>query len=304
MPVGGVLVAVTLVLRALGIGDLLVTVPALRGLRHARGADHLVLAAPEHLAGLVGLTGAVDEVLHTPGLGTLRWTGKPPELAVNLHGSGPESIEDLRGTRPDRLVSHNIPGGPRWSDDVHEVDRWCRLLADHGIETDPSELALARPGVPSPAPGAVIVHPGAAFPARRWPPERFAEVARTLADEGHPVVVTGGPDEQELAMTVAEAAGLAPDAVFAGRTDLVTLAALVADAELVVCGDTGVGHLATAYGTPSVVLFGPTPPARWGPPKDRAQHRPLWTGSTGDPFGQEPDPGLLQLSTADVLAAI
>lgn len=295
--------AVTLVLRALGIGDLLVSVPALRGLRRATDG-HLVLAAPEHLAGLVHLIGAVDEVHHTPGLGALRWSGERPRLAVNLHGSGPESIADLEATRPDHLISYNLPDGPRWPDDVHEVDRWCRLLAAHGIETDRDDLALSRPPLPSPAPGAVVIHPGAAFPARRWPPERYAEVARTLARDGHSVVVTGGPAEEELAEGVAMTAGLPPDAVFAGRSDLVLLAALVADAELVVCGDTGAGHLATAYGTPSVLLFGPTPPALWGPPADRPRHRTLWTGHTGDPFGQTPDPGLLELSVEDVLAAI
>lgn len=295
--------AVTLVLRALGIGDLLVSVPALRGLRRATD-DHLVLATPEHLTGLVELIGAVDEVHHTPGLGALRWSGERPRLAVNLHGSGPESVEDLRTTRPDHLISYGLPDGPQWPDDVHEVDRWCGLLAAHGIETDHDDLALARPPIPSPAPGAIVIHPGAAFPARRWPSERFAEVARTLARDGHAVAVTGGPAEQELAEAVAVAAGLSPAAVFAGTSDLVTLAALVAEAELVVCGDTGVGHVATAYGTPSVLLFGPTPPARWGPPVDRPRHRVLWTGRTGDPFGQTPDPGLLELSVADVLTAV
>jgi ADP-heptose:LPS heptosyltransferase len=297
-------VAVTLVLRALGIGDLLVAVPALRGLRRAVPEDHLVLATPGRLTGLVALTGAVDEVLPTPGLGMLRWSRQPPELAVNLHGSGPESVADLRATRPGKLVGYGMPDGPRWPEEVHEVDRWCGLLAAHGIEADPTDLALSRPAVPNPAPGAVVVHPGAAFPARRWPPERFAEVARTLARDGHRVVVTGSPAERDLARRVASAAGLDDDAVLAGRVGLLALAVLVADAELVVCGDTGVSHLATAYGTPSVVLFGPTPPARWGPPAGRPQHRPLWTGRVGDPFGQEPDPGLLQLSTADVLAAI
>jgi ADP-heptose:LPS heptosyltransferase len=255
------------------------------------------------------LTGTVDEVLPTSGLGALRWSGPPPRLAVNLHGSGPESIADLRATGAERLITHrhdDFPDldGPQWPDEVHEVDRWCRLLAAYGIETDRDDLALPRPAMPSPAPGAVVVHPGAAFPARRWPPERFAEVARTFARAGHRVVVTGSPAEQDLASRVATGAGLRDDAVLAGGTGLVALAALVADAALVVCGDTGVGHLATAYGTPSVVLFGPTPPARWGPPRDRPQHRPLWTGRTGDPFGQTPDPGLLELSVKDVLDAV
>jgi ADP-heptose:LPS heptosyltransferase len=296
-------VAVTLVLRALGVGDLLTAVPALRGLRRST-QDHIVLAAPDNLTGLVALTGAVDSVHHTPGLGALHWPGDPPRLAVNLHGSGPESVEDLRATRPEHLISYGTANSPQWPDDVHEIDRWCGLLAAHGIESDPTDLALARPSVPSPAPGAVVVHPGAAFPARRWPPDRFAVVASNLVAAGHRVVVTGSPAERDLAETVATTAGLPDDAVLAGRTDLVTLAALVADAVLVVCGDTGVAHLATAYGTPSVVLFGPTPPAWWGPPKDRPQHRPLWAGQIGDPFGQEPDPGLLKLSAEDVLAAI
>nr|WP_249355415.1 glycosyltransferase family 9 protein [Nocardia farcinica] len=43
-----------------------------------------------------------------------------------------------------------------------------------------------------------------------------------------------------------------------------------------VCSDTGVGHLATAFGTPSVVLFGPNPPAWWGPPPQRRRHVALW----------------------------
>jgi ADP-heptose:LPS heptosyltransferase len=91
--------------------------------------------------------------------------------------------------------------------------------------------------------------------------------------------------------------------VLAGRTDLPALAALVADASLVVCADTGVGHLATAYGTPSVVLFGPVAPARWGPPPQRPQHVTLWSGTTGDPFAAAPDPGLVRITAAAVRAA-
>jgi ADP-heptose:LPS heptosyltransferase len=299
-----------LVLRALGIGDLLVTVPALRALRRAFPDEHLVLAAPAALTGLVRLVGAVDEVLPTPGLGALCWRRLPPRVAVNLHGSGPESIADLRATGPERLITHrhrDFPSidGPQWtSDDRPEVERWCRLLDAYGVAADPEDLTLHAPDTPSPAPGAVVVHPGAAFPARRWPPERFAEVARTFADAGHRVVITGSAAEEDLATRVAVEARLSLADVLAGRTSLAELAALVAGATLVVCGDTGVAHLASAYGTTSVVLFGPTSPAQWGPPRNRVQHRPLWTGRTGDPFGAVPDPGLLGLSVEDVLAAL
>jgi len=70
----------------------------------------------------------------------------------------------------------------------------------------------------------------------------------------------------------------------------------------VLCGDTGVAHLATAFGVPSVLLFGPTPPAEWGPPPDRAQHVVIHRGTRGDPHGGAPDPGLLAISVDDVLA--
>lgn len=296
-----------LVLRALGIGDLLVGVPALRGLRRAFPDERIVLAAPRHLAELVELTGAVDTLLPTPGLGALRWSGSPA-VAVNLHGAGPESVADLLTTRPAKLVTHRHPAfpelaGPSWSEDVHEVHRWCDLLAWHGISADPGDLGLARPDTPSPAPGAVVVHPGAGFPSRRWPPDRFAEVARALAEACRRVVVTGSAAERELAETVAWQAKLPADAVLAGRLGLGRLAALVAEARLVISNDTGVGHLATAYGTPSVLLFGPTAPAGWGPPGDRPQHVALWAGETGDAFADTASAGLLRLSTADVLAA-
>lgn len=82
------------------------------------------------------------------------------------------------------------------------------------------------------------------------------------------------------------------------------LAAVVAAAGRIVCGDTGVAHLATALGTPSVVLFGPTPPLLWGPPADRPQHVALWSGNTGDPHARVPDAGLLAIGVEEVAAAL
>jgi ADP-heptose:LPS heptosyltransferase len=284
-------VALVLVLRALGLGDLLTAVPALRALRRARPGDRVVLAAPAALAPLARLTGAVDAVLPRAGLdgGALRTDG-PPALAVNLHGRGPESTALLRATRPRELWAFGP--GPPWRDGEHEVDRWCRLLAHYGVEADPAELDLPRPDRPSPVPGAVVVHPGAAAGSRRWPVDRFAAVAAALAADGHRVVATGGPSERDLAAAVG-AEVLAPD--------LVGLAALVADAALVVCGDTGVAHLATAYGTPSVLLFGPVPPAEWGPRS--GPHTVLWKGGRGDPHATRPDPALLAVTVDEVLAA-
>jgi ADP-heptose:LPS heptosyltransferase/uncharacterized protein YjbJ (UPF0337 family) len=288
--------------RALGLGDFLTGVPALRALSRAFPDDRLVLAAPRALEPLAALCGAVDEVRDTAPLGPA-----PPgaALAVNLHGKGPESHRVLQASKPGRLIAFACPAaghdGPEWRPGEHEPARWCRLLEESGIPADPDDLDLAPPAIRSPAPGATVIHPGAASPARRWPAERWAAVARAAA---RPVVITGGPDERLLARRVAVAAGLPDSAVLAGRTDLTTLAALVAEAERVICGDTGVAHLATAYRVPSVVLFGPTPPHEWGPPADRPVHRALWAGRRGDPHAATPDHGLLAITVDEVLAAL
>ncbi|TMR34205.1 glycosyltransferase family 9 protein [Actinomadura geliboluensis] len=311
MPLGRAVVAVTprraLVLRALGLGDLLTAVPALRALRRGLPDARIALAAPAALGPLARATGAVDDVLPADGLDAPLRAAGPVDVAVNLHGSGPQSHRLLAALEPGRLLAFACPAaphddGPAWDPAEHEVARWCRLAAWYGFGADPRDLDLPAPDAASPAPGAAVVHPGAAFAARRWPAERFAAVAAALRDRGERVVVTGGPGETALARRVAALAGLDPAADLSGRTSLPELAALVAGARLVVCGDTGVAHLATAFRTPSVLLFGPTPPGRWGPP-DRAEHRVLWAGRRGDPHGREPCPGLLEISADQAVEA-
>lgn len=296
------------VLRALGLGDLLTAVPALRALAARYPRHRRVLAAPAGLGALLPLVAAVDELLPTADLRVPAWDGPPPDVAVNLHGRGPQSIDALSRLRPRRLLSFAHPqrpdhAGPPWRPDEHEVWRWCRLLHWYGIHADAWDLLLRAPPVPDPVPGAVVVHPGAASPSRRWPVDRYAGVARRFAAEGARVVVTGSPAERDLARRVAAAADLPGSAVLAGRTGLGELAALVAGARLVASNDTGVAHLATAYRTPSVVLFGPTSPHTWGPPEDRTQHVALWSGRVGDPHADAPHPGLLEIAVADVVDA-
>jgi ADP-heptose:LPS heptosyltransferase len=302
-----------LALRAPGLGDLLTVVPALRALAGAFPDHRLLLATPAWLHPLAERLGLADELLASdgPGGAPLGRRAQGAEVAVNLHGRGPQSHRLLLAARPRRLIAFAHPavpssaGSPRWRPGEHEVGRWCRLLTESGIPADPRRLDVPPPtGAPPPgSAGATLIHPGAASPARRWPAERFAAVAGAELRAGRPVVVSGGPGEAELAARVAELAGLPPGANLAGG-DLLALARAVAAAGRVVCGDTGVAHLATALGTPSVVLFGPVPPGEWGPPPDRPWHRALWAGSRGDPHGLEPDPGLLRISVAQVLEAL
>jgi ADP-heptose:LPS heptosyltransferase len=301
-----------LVLRALGLGDLLTALPALRALREAFLDHRLVLAMPRALEPIARLSGAVDEVADAAPLGSLPPSLGQPALAANLHGRGPESHRILLRLGPRRLVSFAHPripataGSPSWRPNEHEVHRWCRLLRESGIPADPTRLELRLPGDTrrSSTAGATIIHPGAASPARRWPLERWAIVARSEIERGRRVLVTGTPGEASGARTLAEMAGLDRGDVLAGRTTLLGLIAAVSSADIVASGDTGVAHLATALGTPSVILFGPTPPSLWGPPPDRPIHRVIWKGGQGDPHAGRPDPGLLAIRPGEVLDAM
>ncbi|HKX67394.1 MAG TPA: glycosyltransferase family 9 protein [Intrasporangium sp.] len=304
-----------LVLRALGLGDLYAAVAALRGIRGRWETADIALAADPALGALMVAHALVDRVVPTDGLTTPPWDGPPPDVAVNLHGSGPQSHRALADLAPRQLVafrcvSAGFIDGPEWDADEHEVDRWCRLVTSAGGQCSAADLRL-RPPEPSPrsplaglpeAP--VVVHPGAAAGSRRWPAHRWAAVARNLAEDGRPVVVTGGPAERDACRTVAGAHPEVTD--LCGRLDVHSLAALIGGAELLLSGDTGVAHLATAYRTPSVLLFGPTPPSQWGPRIDSHLHRVLWRPAPhdppGDPHGNTTDVRLDRIGVGDVLA--
>ncbi|MEU9196885.1 glycosyltransferase family 9 protein [Streptomyces hundungensis] len=305
-----------LVLRALGLGDLLAGVPALRALRRALPEHELVLAAPAELAPVAAATGAVDRLLPACAPdravpSALDWDGPSPDIAVDLHGNGPPSHRLLQLLRPRRLFAFAHPGtpeidGPRWRAEEHERARWCRFLEFYGIPADPADLLLPRPPAPSPAPGAVVVHPGAGAPSRCWPVDRYAAVAVALRERGHRVVVTGGAAEDDLVARLAKQARLPDTDTFGGGLPFGRLDALVAGARAVLSGDTGIAHLAVAHATPTVTLFGPVAPSRWGPPPD-PRHRVLWRphpGAEGDPHGVRTDPALLRISTEDVLHAL
>jgi ADP-heptose:LPS heptosyltransferase len=295
-----------LVLRALKLGDLLVAVPALKALRRAFPEHRLRYAAQGWLSEALGLVGGY-ELLPTHGLDEpLAMEAGVVDVAVNLHGSGPESQGRIDALKARRTIGHQGADrdGPQWRAELHERERWVRLLEWHGIDADPLDVGLHLPHVPSPVPGATVLHVGAAYGSRLWPADRFAAVAANLVEAGHNVVFTGGSGEKDRAVDVCRRAGLPPGAVLAGGLSLGEFAATIAAARLVISADTGAAHLASAYGTPSVVLFGPAPPEIWGPPP--GPHIVLTKADLrrGDTFSAEPDPALLAVKVPDVLAAV
>lgn len=297
-----------LALRALGLGDLLAGVPALRGLRGGFPEHRLVLATSPYLEPLVRQISEVDAMLKTPPLERLWVQMDSDDVAVNLHGRGPQSTQVLLQTEPSRLIGFAHPelpttfGMPEWKRGEPERDRWCRLLTESGIDASPDDFRL-EPPADIPIRDVTVIHPGAGARARHWPPDRWAVVARALGDLGHDVGLTGSIDERPLAMAIARQAGLDDDAVYAGDTDVAQLASIVAGARCLISSDTGPAHLGTAYGTPSVVLFGPTSPAEWGPPEN-PRHQVIWKGRRGAPNADAPEPGLLEITVDEVLAAV
>nr|WP_202129936.1 glycosyltransferase family 9 protein [Rathayibacter iranicus] len=302
-------------MRALKLGDLLVAVPALKALRRGFPEHRLIMATTPWLEPIVDLVEGLDALVPTlHGLDDpLPMAAGRVELGVNLHGNGPESRLRLREIAPRQTLEFRVPrldpgAGPHdprplWIDGELERARWARLVNSIGLDADPEDVALAVPTAPAPIAGAAVVHIGAFYGSREWPEERFAAVAQALTAEGHRVIYTGGANEADRARRVAELASTGE--VLAGVLSLGEFAAVIAAAEVVVTVDTGAAHLASAYGIPSVVLFGPAPPEAWGPPVS-GPHIVLTDASLrrGDVFSAEPDPALLAVQVDDVLAAL
>ena len=173
-------------------------------------------------------------------------------------------------------------GGVRDQDEGrHVVQINLGLLQSLGVQSGPAEFPIgvvdsgAARGVSEATGGRyALLNPGAAWPNKRWPPDRLGAVAQALRERhGLRSAVLWGPGEQPLALeVVTHSAGAA---ILAPATTIVDLVALARGAALMVSGDTGPTHIAAAVGTPLVALFGPTRPERNGPwsPDDVAVSR-------------------------------
>jgi heptosyltransferase-2/heptosyltransferase-3 len=120
-----------------------------------------------------------------------------------------------------------------------------------------SPIAVLHPG------GAQ--NPGATMLDKRWPADRFAELARVLHHDGTTVLLSGGMGDLGAARYVADKAGLEASAILAGQIDIETLTGVINRAAIYVGPDTGVTHIAAAVGTPTIAIFGPTNPRRYRP---------------------------------------
>ncbi len=295
------------VLRALQLGDMLCAVPALRALRRSLPDAEIILVALAWARELAERFSAyVDDFFELPG-----YPGLPErqpdvaalpsffadaharefDLVVQLHGSGEitNPLAVLLGGR--RTAGYYRRGGfcpdPElflpYPEEGPEPRRLLQLIEFLGLphageelefplhERDRNALAALPEARRLRPRGYVCVHPGARADSRRWKPESFGSVADELTRRGLQIVLTGLDGERALTERVAHA--MSTRAIdLAGRTDLGALAALLADARLLIANDTGVSHLAAALGVPSVVVFTSSDCARWAP-LDVRRHR-------------------------------
>ena len=146
----------------------------------------------------------------------------------------------------------------------------------------------------------VIINPGAGWGAKRWPAERYGQVARELGRQGVSTLVNYGPGEEELAAAVEAASQGAARRISCSVSELI---ALLRRARLFVGGDTGPMHMAAALRVPVVAIFGPTNPARNGPFATRSAVLRSASSVTDHTRRRETEQGLLEISVADVVAA-
>jgi heptosyltransferase-2 len=278
------------------LGDAVLSLPVLDGLRRTFPEAEIVVSAKPAVAGLFGLVPGVASVIPDAGRGMAglaatarRLRQASCDLAVllpNAFGAAllarlagiPHRVGYARdGRAPLLTAAVPVPAGAAgW----HQVDYYRALLGALGWDEGERRPALVVPREVSaaaddllatvlPSAGSrslLAVAPGAAYgAAKRWETNRFAAAAAAIAAEtGEPILALGSAAERHEAEVVARAARGAA-ANLAGQTTLPVLAALLARARLLLSNDSGALHVAAAVGTPAVGVFGPTDPRATGP---------------------------------------
>lgn len=274
-----------LVIKLSALGDFVLALAAMKKIREAHRKAHITLLTTPPFAALAKICPYFNAVETD---GRPENFGQWMALRRRIRAAGYDRIYDLQtSAHSGRIFQVLRPNPPPWSgialgcalphknplrNSMHTLERQADQLMYAGIWPDaPTEPGTAPPPDLSwiwrnhpaerPVPGAVKPRPYVMFvpggsahrPEKRWPVEKYGELARILYAKGLDIVVIGGPQETPLAHAIQREAPRTRD--LTGRTDFARIAILGAKAALAVGNDTGPLHLAAAAGAPTVVLF-------------------------------------------------
>ncbi len=310
-----------LILKMSCIGDVVMAMPVATALKRAFRDVWIAWAAQPPAAEILIGHPAIDEVVEVPPKPGDRWphavwVREWLRLAPSLRKRRFDVAMDMQGHLKAALlgVIARVPKRLGFADEHREFNRWLNNIPVDGMDTHVVErhlqMANALGAKPYPVDFAlqpsvqvqthideifesegllqeppVALLPFASETHKRWPAERFAQLAARLTRHGLRCVIVGGKGDVPAAREIVDAAG---DGVIslAGRTKLRQLAALLQRCRLVIGNDTGPLHIAAAVGTPVLGLYGPTDPAKVGPYGwiDRV----LWHRQPCGPCGHRP----------------
>ncbi len=317
------------------IGDLILTTPALFALRQNLPDAHITLAVESGSRELLPALDFVDAsmVFNRDGCNGPLWRQlifRGFDVCLDFSGTDRAALLAVLSKSPKRIAFESLHRSPLKAmcfnnfvrssvRENHTCDHYLELLRPLGIMAHDVPVTLRLPAwAPKKARQILdecgvgerfaLVHPGTARPEKYWVPERWAEVIDFLERELHlPCVLTGSSDvaeQQHLAKTKS-ALRFAKAHDLSGRLDLLTLAALTQSAALVLTVDSAPMHMAGAFGTPQVALFGKTNPFHWRPQHPLAQIIVAGEEALNPPFTPKQKPGVMsEISTQHVLNAI
>ena len=288
------------IFRALQIGDLLCSIPAIRAFKKAfpnteitllglPWAENFVKRFSDYFSGFIhfpGYPGIIEQPFKVEAFISFlsKMNKEKFDLILQLHGNGSiiNPMIQMLGSRntagyheygrycPDPEVFMPYPEG------LHEIERHLKLMEFMGVPSAGTNMefpialeeyisfySLLEKYHLQPK-KYVCVHSGARDTKRWWEPENFAKAADIIAEKGYTIVLTGTEIEKATAERVEDLMKY-PALNLVGKTDLGTLAALIKNAKMLLSNDTGVSHIASALETPSVIIFLASDPDRWAP---------------------------------------
>ncbi len=285
-----------LIVRLGSLGDVVHGIPVAAALRHEFPNARVDWMVDPRYIELLDLVRGIDRRIGVDPRAIRHGAGRERfrEMLRELRETEYDAVIDLQGLLKSAILARSVRGhrtigfprkhlreklarlfytdAPDPGDATHVIYKNLALLAPLKVIDRRLRFPLEIPYTPTvvqvmnrfePA-GYVVINPGAAWPNKQWPPERFGAVAAAIAREfGWRSLVLWGPGEQEIAhRVVAESGGAAEASPPTTITDLVGIAR---SARLMISGDTGPLHIAAAVDTPIVALYGPTRPERNGP---------------------------------------